>query len=209
MGKMITSITDLILSFVAIGFGVILYKHWRNTKSVDYKCWTSFMIMLGTAAFIGTIYHGINFFHGPEIRFLIRCFLGLALVSWFVGSSVEIFGMKKLNAILWIAAFYSFFFYFIQIQPWARNYLFVDIFVLLTFSFSLCLYIWLLVKKPSKKAKLMIIGIIGLIFSSLIRASKTTLLYPLTSNDIYHIVGIVALYILYRAMKVSNTTHVV
>jgi uncharacterized membrane protein HdeD (DUF308 family) len=96
-----------------------------------------------------------------------------------------------------------------RIQPWASNYLFVDIFALLTFSFSLCFYIWLLVKQPNKKAKWMIIGIIGIILSSLIRASNTKLLHPLTSNDIYHIVAIAALYILYRAMKISNTTHVV
>lgn len=189
-----TAATDVILAAVSLVFSFLLVRIGRKTDLRKGSVWAAALGLLGLAAGLGSIAHGLSW--SPEVIWLLwqplNLSLGLAISLFVVGVVYDLRRQSLpryfLAGMLGVGvAFYS----VTVLVP--GSFLVFIIYEALAMLFALGAYLWLIRRKHFAGAGWMAAGIAVTMLAAGIQASKAfhfTLIWEFDSNGLFHLVQI-------------------
>ena len=212
-----TTITDFILSGMSFYFGHVLF--WGKYPSLNEKkfkrSWALMFLFLGIGSFLGGVSHGFAYLK-EDYLYMNRTWpltvLSIGVASYYLLLSIAIEYFPKYKSQIFLLAYAKMTAFLLLMFGYPEKY-FGDF---LTVNFSLVILdyapvlVLLLVmniidyvKTKRIAAKAMIIGIALSICGTIIQTSGFSLHQHFNHNDIYHVFQMVAIYLMFRAVKLK------
>jgi hypothetical protein len=203
-----TAVTDLILALVASGG--IFFIRWPAMNNIELwkmNIWSAAFGLIGLAAAIGFVAHGLVLSQGMHHRVWLVLNLTLALaVSLFVVAVVyDLFDFAASLRVLPIMLSAGLGFYLATLLYPGIFFVFI-VFETLSLFFALAAYVFLAVQGELNGAGLMAAGILFSIIAAGIQANKSVavaIVWKFDNNGIYHIVQMIGLLFLFAGLRCS------
>lgn len=199
-----TFVTDLILALEGFVVGHILF--WNLSKKFDkeyYKLWSMSFLFLGVGSLFGGLYHGLspNEATYPFIKnFWPISVFSIGLASYYMLLSIVCEFFYSHKKMLYLLAFLKLgLFIFFAVTSGLKFFVVIcDYAPVLILLLIMNLYSYLKTRRQSYLQ--MVIGIIISLLGSFVQMSHLGFSQSLNHNDIYHIIEMVALFVMYRAL---------
>jgi len=206
--ELTTAGTDLLLAFAAlVAIGMLQAKSPLTTRSFY---WLGIFVCLLVAAFLGAVAHGVALPHQVKEYLWLAIYLALALlVALFVVAVVyDVFGALNARRVLlpMIIVALGFVLYVAIVST---SFLPFIIYEVAAMVFALSGYVYLGVRGFTG-ANWFSFGILLTIIAAGIQATKAlsfTLIWPFDHNSVYHLLQIVALLLLLKAVLLSRDAN--
>ncbi len=194
-----TLLTDYLLGFISLYLSVLLWRQGSREKQTSIKLWGATLGILAVTSFLGGAYHGFQEFLGSAapllwkvtlygmgtISFLMLCTLSFSMCRGFSRKVLfMICAVKWVLFIFWVSSHDEFRFA-------VYDYGSAMMLLLVVYGFSF-------LKGRGRESGWMVSGIIVSFTAAAIQQSSLTIGANINHNDIYHIVQIVAVYLLYK-----------
>ncbi|HSE42193.1 MAG TPA: hypothetical protein VLH08_15620 [Acidobacteriota bacterium] len=200
----VTVLTDYILAIETIVFGILLRKHAAQTKEIPVKFWSIAFFVIALAAITGGTCHGfVNDLPKSVYNFLwkITLYSVGASTLFMLSAAIQSTLTGTLRRIFLILAWAQFCIFIILIARTSDfKYVIYDYVPAMVVILVLCLFRW-----NSAFSKWIIGGILVSFVAAGIQLSGFTLHKNFNHNDLYHVIQMVAMYLLYEGAKRSTT----
>ncbi len=217
-----TAITDFILSGMSFYFGHMLYwnpKKFGKDNSYDKRYsqfWGIVYLFLGMASLLGGLAHGFPHMKGefPMLAkawpFTVMC---LGMVSFYMLLALAMEYFQRQRNIIFLLAYFKIMVFLMLMFGYPQKYFgeFQNVsFNLVIFDYLPVLLLLLLMnsiefaKTKNHAAKMMVIGILVSIAGTLVQMSGFGFHLHFNHNDIYHVIQMVAIYLMYKAVTLKK-----
>ena len=203
-----TAATDVMLALVAFGGIVFLQDHPLNSAGPwKINIWSSAIGLIGLAAALGAVAHGIVLSRTLHRRvwLVLNLALSLAVSLFVVGVVYDLWGFKISLTTLPIFLTAGLGFYLVTLIYPGIFILFI-IFEVVALVFALGAYIVIAIYKELPGAWLMAMGIFCSIIAAGIQTKKSlvvTFIWQFDHNGIYHLVQVLGLILLLLGLRWS------
>ena len=203
-----TAITDLILALVAsCGIFFIRWPAMNNSDLWKMNIWSAAFGLIGLAAALGFVAHGLVLSQGLHHRVWLVLNLTLALaVSLFVVAVVyDLCDVAVSLRVLPIMLTAGLGFYLATLLYPGIFFVFI-VFEMLSLFFALAAYVYLAVQGGLSGAGLMAVGILLSIIAAGIQANKSVavaIIWKFDHNGFYHIIQMIGLLFLFAGLRYS------
>lgn len=199
-----TVFTDYLITVVAGWFGLRLLASARKDANRSQLAWAISFLFTGLAALLGGSSHGfVSYLDDAWMNLIWKgatYSIGVAMVFAVAGTLRGTAIGTALHRPFSALNILGFAIYAIWIATHDR-FLFVIIYYLSAMVFIAALQIWASVRHHAAGAKWLISGVIVTLISAYIQQSDIDLHANFNHNDLYHVVQIAGLYLLYRGAK--------
>lgn len=222
----VTTLTDLILALMSFYFGhMLFYVHSKAGRASNNKrfkqFWAIAFLFLGASSFLGALAHGFPYLEiqfpalGKAWPFTVMC---MGVMSFYLLLALAIEYFSRWRTAIFFLAYFKMMIFFLLMIGYPQKY-FGD---LKDVSFSLVIYdyapvlILLLImntidfvkseKDSIRKiaAKTMVLGLLLSIGGTLVQVSGFGLAKNFNHNDIYHVIQMGAIYLMYKAVRLKT-----
>ena len=203
-----TAVTDIMLALVAFGGIAFLQYHRLNSAGLwKISIWSSAIGLIGLAAALGAVAHGIVLSRTLHRRvwMVLNLALSLAVSLFVVGVVYDLWGFKISLTTLPIFLTAGLGFYLVTLIYPGIFFLFI-IYEVVALVFALGAYIVIATHKELPGAWLMATGIFCSIIAAGIQTKKSiavTFIWQFDHNGIYHLVQVVGLMLLLLGLRWS------
>lgn len=202
-----TAITDLILAAVALHGIFRIYKSGFKIDRYKSLIWIWAFSFLATAAFLGSIAHGIKM---PEainkiIWHPLNFLLGMTVAFFLIGVIYDLTGNKLKRWLIVLIIFSGIVFFSITVIFQKLFFVFI-IYESVAMIIALVSYMVLQVKKTLPGASIMALGILISIIAAVVQsipAFRLTLFWEFDHNGLFHIIQILGLLLLFHGIVKS------
>lgn len=224
----VTTLTDIILALISFYFGhMLFYVHSKTNKTSNNKRFTQFwaiaFLFLGASSFLGALSHGFPYL---EIQFPILgkawplTVMCMGIMSFYLLLALALEYFSRWRTLIFFLAYFKMMAFFLLMIGYPQKY-FGD---LKDVSFSLVIYdyapilILLLImntvdfikseRNSARKtaAKTMMLGLLLSIAGTMIQVSGFSLAKNFNHNDIYHVIQMGAIYLMYKAVTLKKVS---
>jgi hypothetical protein len=200
----VTVLTDYLLAIETIILGILLRKHAAQTQEIPVKFWSIAFFVVALAALLGGTCHGfVNDLPARLYNFLwkITLYSVGASTLFMLSAAIQSTLTGKLRRIFMVVAWTQFCIFIILIASTSDfKYVIFDYVPAMVLILILCLSRW-----RSPFSKWIIGGILISFLAAGIQLSGFTMHKNFNHNDLYHVVQMFAMYLLYRGGMVSTT----
>ena len=204
-----TALTDLLITFFTSLWALSLMQIVQESHSLTHAHWSNAFWMTAVGGFFGAVSHGI----GPNLPLIIRTAiwrLTLIAIGWtaffmLMGTSVYILSPESVRWIKWlpiifILAYHICLFIKDDFSVVIAFYAPVLVIVLLSYVYGYLV----LMRTP---AIYVIIGVVVSFIAAFVQHKKLVLHKHFNHNDLFHVIQLVGLYLLY--VGVFNTNAII
>ncbi len=199
-----TFFTDLVLAVEGLVIGHLLF--WRFSKKFDkeyYKLWSMSFLFLGVGSLFGGLYHGLSLNEAtyPFIKnFWPISVFSIGLDSYYMLLSVVCEFFYSYKKMLYPLAFLKLgFFIFFAVTSGLKFFVVIcDYAPVLILLLIMNFYRYLKTKHQSYLQ--MVIGIIISLLGSFAQMLRLGISDSFNHNDVYHLIEMLALFVMYRAL---------
>lgn len=202
-----TTVTDLVLG----GFSLYLAQRlWRVASAErSRKFWTAALAASGVAALLGALFHGA----GPQLAPVVlrgvwkatMLTIGVVSFSLVAAAAAASFATLRSRMVVLIAATIKLLVYTLWV---ARESAFIvaviDYGTAMLFVAALQLRD---LKRAGLRARLILAGLLVSIAGATVQASGFTIHRHFNHNDLYHVIQLLATYLLYRGGRLLDDAH--
>lgn len=200
-----TLITDYLLGIAGLLFAYKLYTVTQPHEAAGLLLWVFTFILLALAAFIGGTYHGFRIAIGEKAaNNLWRTTVYIAACT---SIALLIAGAFSTTGGLWQIIIITIAFFKFVIVLWILAH--SDQFHLVIYDYALSMLVLIFLYAflvPTAVATWMIGGILVSFFASAIQLLKISPNKRFNHNDLYHVIQIIALYLMYAAVSMQFFT---
>jgi hypothetical protein len=216
-----TTFTDLILAFMSFYFGHKLFHAKKSPDKRFKQFWALAFLFLGLSSFMGALAHGFPFLKtqfsivAQAWPLTVMC-MGIMSFYLLLALATEYFPRWR-NAIFFLA-YFKMMAFFLLMFGYPKKYFGPpeDVsFGLVIFDYAPVLILLLTMnvidfiksdKNSLKKmtAKTMVTGLVLSIMGTFVQVSGFGLAKNFNHNDIYHVIQMVAIYLMYRAVTLKR-----
>ncbi len=195
-----TILTDYILAVFTITLAVFLYRAGRQQRQVSIKLWAAAFVATAIAAIVGGTAHGFALYLGHLSKAIIwkATVISIGIASFFMLAGTIIASVKKPVSRFFLAAA------LIKFLIYAVWMVFHDEFRFVIYDYApamfgvIFLQLYVFVKGQGKSAGWIIAGIFVSFAAAGIQLSGFTIHQHFNHNDLYHVIQIGAIYLLYK-----------
>jgi hypothetical protein len=196
----ITVLTDYILAIETIVFAILLNRQASRDREIPIKFWALAFFVVALAAITGGTSHGfVNSLPKTAYNFLWKITLfSVGVSTLFMLSATAYATLKNLpRRILLILAWAQFCLFIILIaQTSDFKYVIYDYVPAMVIILALCIFRW-----HAQFSQWIISGILVSFVAAGIQLSGFKLHQHFNHNDLYHVIQMIAMYLLYRGGK--------
>lgn len=208
--ELTTAVTDLMVALLSVWSIVMIYRHRANNKT-RVRIWLSVFTLLVTASILGAIAHGFDFSQST-LTWLWRplyLLLGVIVALFVVGSIYDLKGETAatyaLPPLLVLAIGF-----FLVTEFLSDVFLIFIIYEAVAMLSALIIYLSLTISRQLNGSAIVATGILLNILAAGIQASTLSLSLgvPLDHNGVFHIVQLLALYVLTMGLVRGMQPHI-
>jgi hypothetical protein len=217
-----TTITDLILALMSFYFGHMLYRvHSKvyNRDSIDkryHQFWGIFFLFLGISSLLGAIAHGFPHM-AKQYPMIVKAWpftvmnLGMASFYLFLTIAMEYFPRRR--NILFFIAYIKMLVFLLLMFGYPKKYFgdFLNVsFALVLFDYGpillllLIMNTWEYIKTKKVAARTMMMAVLICLIATAVQISKFALHPQFNHNDLYHVISMISIYYMYRAVTLKK-----
>jgi hypothetical protein len=217
-----TTITDFILAALSFYYGHMLYRFHARSGNKDAlnrrydEFWGIFFLFLGIGSLLGGVAHGFINLKG-SYPVLVKAWpftvMNLGFASFYLLLIIALEYFPRQRGILSFIAYFKMLAFFLLMYGYPKKY-FGDFdnvsFKLVLFDYGPVLFLllimnlWDFIKTKSSAAKLMCMSVLVSIIGSCVQASGYTIHPQFNHNDLYHVISMFSLYLMYKAVTLKQ-----
>ena len=201
-----TALTDILLALVAFG-GVFFLYFSDAPPALKWKIhiWSGAMGLIGLAALLGAVAHGLELRPGAHQRVwhVLNLALALAVSLFATGVAYDLWGSSMALQTLPVMIILGCVFYLVTLFLPGIFFLFI-LYEALALTSALCAYTYLAVQNALAGAGFMAAGILISIVAAILQTRNSvsiTLIRKFDHNGIYHLVQIIGLLFLLAGIR--------
>ena len=198
-----TTFTDYLITVFATVFAIRLMKRFGASGHPAHRLWSLAFLFIGLAALLGGTSHGfVGYLADPALRMIWKgtvYSVGLSMI-FAVAGSIEGSGLEPLHRkVLHGLNLVAFAMYAIWMTSHS-DFMYVIAYYVPAMSSVALIQLWAYYRSKLPAAPWLVGGVVVTLLGAVIQQSGFSLHRHFNHNDIYHVVQIVGLWLLYRGV---------